>query len=98
VTAALNHDALDAAHIAGICDNELAGPRWSEAARAELYEISWAARGVLSGEPTQDELDERLTAWAETVDSGTFPRISDAELVAHSLDQRRFNRVMGRAS
>lgn len=76
-------------------------PDWAVPARRErigmLREIRAAAiaaqdhaAGHEGFEDAPAELDALVTEWAETVDYRTFPRLSDAELVAVSKGQRAF--------
>lgn len=97
-------EARQADLIATICAHELTGPHWSEDARCDLREIRSAACGVIDHEAghegfegAQAELERRVSEWAENVDYRTFPRLTDEQLVALSVNQRKFGRENRRA-
>lgn len=89
----------EAEAIAAICTAELSSRLWSEDARGDLREIRSAACGVIDHEDGHEgfqdaraEMERRLGEWADNTDFRTFPRLSDADLVAHSKNHGQFNR------
>jgi hypothetical protein len=91
--------ALEALQVAETCARELAGPRWSEDARADLREIRSSAFGVIDHaaghegfEGSYADMERRLGEWADDVDYRTFARPTRRHLADRRKAQENYRR------
>jgi hypothetical protein len=89
----------EAMQVAETCSRELAGPRWSNDARADLREIRMSALGVIDHaaghegfEGAYADMERRLGEWADDVDYRTFARPTRR----HLADRRKAQELTAR--
>jgi hypothetical protein len=89
----------EAMEVAETCSRELAGPRWSNDARADLREIRSSAFGVIDHaaghegfEGSYADMERRLGEWADDVDYRTFARPTRRHLADRRKVQENYRR------